>query len=128
MLRSSIHKRKHLFLMNWTTRIASSMARYCCFVASSLYSKTSILLPFFLTLAILSIHLNSVVYKWGNMPHRRTNLYLTERQLEKLHERSERERLPIAELVRRAVDAYLAWDDPTYLPSSQASNKTRHFH
>lgn len=85
-------------------------------------------MPFFLTLAILNIHPNSVVYKWENMPHRRTNLYLTERQLEKLHERSEWEHLPIAELVRRAVDAYLTWDDPTYLPSSQAPNKERHFH
>ncbi|MFL5625365.1 MAG: ribbon-helix-helix domain-containing protein [Ktedonobacteraceae bacterium] len=48
------------------------------------------------------------------MPQRRTNLYLTQEQLKKLRERSEREKLPIAEIVRRAVDAYLAWDDPTY--------------
>ncbi len=45
---------------------------------------------------------------------RRTNLYLTERQVERLQERSEREGLAMAELVRRAVDSFLAWDDPTY--------------
>lgn len=52
---------------------------------------------------------------------KRTNLYLTEKQVERLKERSEKEGLAFAELVRRAVDAFLAWDDPTYTPSSQAS-------
>jgi hypothetical protein len=47
---------------------------------------------------------------------KRTNLYLTEKQVERLKERAEREGLAFAELVRRAVDAYLAWDDPTYHP------------
>ena len=47
------------------------------------------------------------------MPKRRTNIYLTEKQLEQLQARSERENLPMAELVRRALDVYLAWDDPT---------------
>ena len=47
---------------------------------------------------------------------KRTNLYLTEKQMERLKQRSEREGLSVAELVRRAVDAFLAWDDPTYTP------------
>jgi len=48
---------------------------------------------------------------------RRTNLYLTEKQVERLQKRAEIEGLALAELVRRAVDAYLAWDDPTYQPT-----------
>lgn len=47
---------------------------------------------------------------------KRTTLYLTERQVERLKARAEQEGLAFAELVRRAVDAFLAWDDPTYLP------------
>ena len=35
---------------------------------------------------------------------KRTNLYLTERQMERLKQRSEDEGLSLAELVRRAVD------------------------
>ena len=55
---------------------------------------------------------------------KRTNLYLTEKQIERLKHRSEREGLSLAELIRRAVDAFLAWDDPTYtpVPSRPASN------
>ena len=45
---------------------------------------------------------------------KRTNLYLTEKQVARLHQRAEQEGLAIAELVRRAVDAFLSWDDPTY--------------
>jgi hypothetical protein len=29
----------------------------------------------------------------------------------------------MAEIIRRAIDAYLAWDDPTYNPSAQAASK-----
>jgi Ribbon-helix-helix protein, copG family len=47
---------------------------------------------------------------------KRTNLYLTEQQMARLKARSEQEGLSLAELVRRAVDAFLAWDDPTYTP------------
>jgi hypothetical protein len=54
---------------------------------------------------------------------KRTNLYLTEKQLERLHSRAEQEGLAVAELVRRAVDAFLAWDDPTYTPMPQPRNK-----
>jgi len=47
---------------------------------------------------------------------RRTNFYLTEKQVERLHQRAEQEGVALAELIRRAVDAFLAWDDPTYIP------------
>lgn len=53
---------------------------------------------------------------------KRTNLYLTEKQLERLKARAEKEGLSLAELVRRAVDAFLAWDDPMYLPQPQTGN------
>ena len=48
---------------------------------------------------------------------KRTNVYLSEKQLERLRGRAEREGVAIAELVRRAIDAFLAWDDPAYVPS-----------
>lgn len=47
----------------------------------------------------------------------RTNVYLTEKQLERLHTRAQDEGVSMAELIRRAVDVFLAWDDPTYLPT-----------
>ena len=46
----------------------------------------------------------------------RTNIYLDEKQLERLRAKSEADNLPVSELVRRAIDAYLAWNDPTYAP------------
>lgn len=58
---------------------------------------------------------------------KRTNLYLTEKQMERLHQRSEKEGVAIAELVRRAVDSFLAWDDPTYQPDP-IHPKTRKSH
>jgi predicted DNA-binding protein len=42
-----------------------------------------------------------------SMPMRRTALFLKEEQLEKLQTLSEKTGAPIAELVRRAIDAYL---------------------
>ena len=48
---------------------------------------------------------------------KRTNFYLTEKQVERLKQRSEQEGLSLAELVRRAIDAFLAWDDPLYVPA-----------
>ncbi|EFH80063.1 CopG domain protein DNA-binding domain protein [Ktedonobacter racemifer DSM 44963] len=48
---------------------------------------------------------------------KRTNIYLNEKQHEKLQEQAEKEGVPVAELVRRAVDAFLLWDDPTYHPT-----------
>ncbi|GHO61760.1 hypothetical protein KSD_72140 [Ktedonobacter sp. SOSP1-85] len=50
------------------------------------------------------------------MPKERTNIYITERQKRQLEKRSQEEDLPMAEIIRRALDAYLAWDDPTYRP------------
>ena len=48
------------------------------------------------------------------MNKERTNIYLTARQKKQLEQRSRSEGLPMAEIIRRALDAYLAWDDPTY--------------
>ncbi|GCE09013.1 ribbon-helix-helix protein, CopG family [Dictyobacter aurantiacus] len=50
------------------------------------------------------------------MPKERTNIYITERQKKQLEKRSMEEDLPMAEIIRRALDTYLAWDDPTYHP------------
>ena len=58
----------------------------------------------------------------------RKNIYFTEQQAERLAHKSKQENLPEAEIVRRALDVYLAWDDPTYHPSSPAPNKERHSH
>ncbi|HEX4203498.1 MAG TPA: CopG family transcriptional regulator [Ktedonobacteraceae bacterium] len=57
---------------------------------------------------------------------KRTNLYPTEQQMERLHQRAEQEGVAIAELVRRAVDSFLAWDDPTYAPVPKPQIRTRH--
>jgi len=59
------------------------------------------------------------------MRKERTNIYITERQKRQLEKRSQEDNLPIAEIIRRALDAYLAWDDPTYRPDAQAPNKER---
>jgi Ribbon-helix-helix protein, copG family len=50
------------------------------------------------------------------MPQKRKNIYFTDKQVERLERKSRAENLPEAEIVRRALDAYLAWDDPTYTP------------
>jgi hypothetical protein len=50
------------------------------------------------------------------VPKERTNIYITERQKKQLEKRSQDEDLPMAEIIRRALDAYLAWDDPAYQP------------
>ena len=55
----------------------------------------------------------------------RTNIYLDEKQLERLRAKGERDHLPVSEIVRRAIDAYLAWDDPTYSPTPINSRKER---
>ena len=57
---------------------------------------------------------------------KRTNLYLTEKQMERLKERAEKEGLSLAELVRRAVDTFLAWDDQTYVPLPSRSKRKGH--
>ena len=57
---------------------------------------------------------------------KRTNFYLTEKQMERLHARAEREGVAISELIRRAVDAFLAWDDPTYTPLPKPQKRNAH--
>jgi len=57
---------------------------------------------------------------------RRTNVYLTEKQVERLHLRASQEGLAIAEVMRRAIDTYLAWDDPTYLPQPKPQIRKSH--
>jgi hypothetical protein len=50
------------------------------------------------------------------MSKERTNISITQRQKKQLEKRSKEENLPMAEIIRRALDTYLAWDDPTYNP------------
>ncbi|EFH80281.1 ribbon-helix-helix domain-containing protein [Ktedonobacter racemifer] len=58
---------------------------------------------------------------------KRTNIYLNEKQHQKLYEQAEKEGVPVAELVRRAVDAFLLWYDPTYQPDpTHPKTRTRH--
>ena len=59
---------------------------------------------------------------------KRTNIYLSDKQLERLRKRAEHEQIPVAELVRRAIDTFLAWDDPTYTPVLLPQNTQRHSH
>jgi ribbon-helix-helix CopG family protein len=54
---------------------------------------------------------------------KRTNVYLSDKQLERLRTRARTEGVAIAELVRRAIDVFLAWDDPTYQPTAPAPMK-----
>ena len=61
------------------------------------------------------------------MPKERTNMYLTERQRRQLEKRCLDENLPMAEIIRRALDAYLAWDDPTYRPTQTKTQKRNDF-
>lgn len=61
------------------------------------------------------------------MRKERTNIYITERQKKQLEKRSLEEDLPMAEIIRRALDAYLAWDDPTYR-SEPPHSQTRKDH
>ncbi len=57
---------------------------------------------------------------------KRTNVYLSEKQLERLRGRAAREGVAIAELVRRAIDAFLAWDDPAYTPHPKPQTRNAH--
>jgi hypothetical protein len=62
------------------------------------------------------------------MRKERTNIYITQRQKQQLEKRSQDEDLPMAEIIRRALDAYLAWDDPSYRPTAPAPEKERRLH
>ena len=57
------------------------------------------------------------------MSKERITLYITEQQKKRLDKRSQEENLPVAEIIRRALDAYLAWDDPTYAPVPKPHNR-----
>jgi len=48
---------------------------------------------------------------------KRTNVYFTETQVERLRVQAEKEGVAQAEIMRRALEIYLAWNDPTYAPS-----------
>ena len=54
----------------------------------------------------------------------RKNIYFTEKQVDRLEQKSRDEGLSEAEIVRRALDAYLAWDDPSYQPTSSTHRTT----
>ncbi len=56
------------------------------------------------------------------MSKERITLYITKQQKQRLDTRSQEENLPVAEIIRRAVDAYLAWDDPAYRSSETTSH------
>ncbi len=60
------------------------------------------------------------------MRKERTNIYITQRQKQQLEKRSQQEDLPMAEIIRRALDAYLAWDDPTYAPHPKPQTSNAH--
>jgi Ribbon-helix-helix protein, copG family len=50
------------------------------------------------------------------MSKERINISATERQKRQVEKRCQEENIPMAEIIRRALDAYLAWDDPIYTP------------
>jgi len=60
------------------------------------------------------------------MRKERITIYITERQKQQLAKRSQEEDLPMAEIIRRALDTYLAWDDPTYAPPRQPQTRNAH--
>lgn len=60
------------------------------------------------------------------MSKQRITLYVTERQKRQVEKRSQDENLPEAEIIRRALDAYLAWDDPTYTPVPKPQERNAH--
>jgi Ribbon-helix-helix domain len=78
---------------------------------------------YFCVLLVYYTSENDVWQGSGTVPLIRTNVYLDERQLERLRAKSQADNIPVSELVRRAIDAYLAWDDPTYRPRDQRSHK-----
>jgi hypothetical protein len=59
------------------------------------------------------------------MASKRKNIYFTEQQVARLEQKSRQEHLSEAEIVRRALDAYLAWDDPTYRRGDLVLHKER---
>ncbi len=62
------------------------------------------------------------------MATKRKNIYFTEQQVTRLEQKSRQEHLSEAEIVRRALDAYLAWDDPSYRSGDPAPQHERRSH
>jgi hypothetical protein len=62
------------------------------------------------------------------MASKRKNIYFTQQQVTRLEQKSRQEHLSEAEIVRRALDAYLAWDDPTYRWGEAGSERPRRSH
>jgi hypothetical protein len=54
-------------------------------------------------------------------------MYFMDQQVQRLERMSRAENLSEAEIVRRALDAYLAWNDPAYLPTPP-TRQTRKAH
>jgi Ribbon-helix-helix protein, copG family len=61
------------------------------------------------------------------MARTRKNFYMTDQQVDRLEKMSREENLPEAAIVRRALDAYLAWNDPTYQPTPPNPQKRNDF-
>ncbi len=57
---------------------------------------------------------------------KRTNVYVTDKQLERLRIRAEHEGVAMAEIIRRAIDSFLAWDDPDYTPQPRPQLRNAH--
>ena len=60
------------------------------------------------------------------MSKERITLYITEQQKKRVDRQSQEENLPVAEIIRRALDAYLAWYDPTYTPEPKPQERKTH--
>ena len=62
------------------------------------------------------------------MATKRKNIYFTPQQVARLEQKRRQEHLSEAEIVRRALDAYLAWDDPTYRSEDRGPHPRRRSH
>jgi hypothetical protein len=58
----------------------------------------------------------------------RTNISLDDTQLERRRAKSAHDHVPVSESVRRAIDSYLAWNNPTYHPEPPEPRKGRAIH
>jgi len=77
-------------------------------------------------IALVQLYSDHCCIVKGVVPMKRANFYLTEKQMERLHMRSEQDGVSVAELIRRAVDAFLSWDDPTYAPMPKPQTRNAH--
>src|SRR5437879_6495706 len=125
--RPSIQRRRHLFLMNCVIRIASSIAAYCALLPSNLYSYISMSTSLrFICFTGIIIHqytdtCQGEIEQMSKMI--RTNLFLTPQQKAKLDTMAEHENSTSSELARRAIDAFLAWYDPSYNPEPKPQTR-----